>query len=434
MQNADIIREGIIYIEQNLKTDITPEELARRAGYSVYHYQRLFAQVIGVPLAAYINRRRLDRALAEIGSKRKAIDAAMEYGFYSYAGFYKAFLRMYGCSPKKYLSLYGTHQPIPEVSIMFTEAELRKVLSNWDIPQDLTINDVKIVDGTKTANNMWQVGRDYFLKTGDRATLLRNARVAKAMETQGFTAAVPIPTKKGDDLTDDQNNFVLIRKSKGEPLSKAERFGADCGDFGFKYGQSIAKLHNALAAVEEDIQPFEQNLFVHVTEWALPNVQKQNIQWNMGISDSFFEEYINNFGTLFEKLPKQLIHRDPNPCNILFYGGDVIGFTDFDLSERNVRLWDPCYCATGILSEQRNAENAYEKFPVILDMILHGYDSINPLTAEEKRAIYYVICSIQMICVAYFESVNEYKDLARTNREMLVYITEQKEQINNIFK
>ncbi len=97
-------------------------------------------------------------------------------------------------------------------------------------------------------------------------------------------------------------------------------------------------------------------------------------------------------------------------------------------------LWDPCYCATGILSEQRNAENAYDKFLVILDAILHGYDSVNPLTAEEKQAIYYVICSIQMICVAYFESVNEYKDLAKINREMLVYIIDQKDRIDNIFK
>ena len=52
MHNAEIIGKGIAYIEQNLKTDITPEELARMAGYSVWHYQRLFAQVIGVPLAA----------------------------------------------------------------------------------------------------------------------------------------------------------------------------------------------------------------------------------------------------------------------------------------------------------------------------------------------------------------------------------------------
>lgn len=434
MQTTDVIRAGIVYIEQNLKTDITPEELARMAGYSVWHYQRLFAQVIGVPLAAYINRRRLDRALAEISSKRKAIDVAMEYGFDSYAGFYKAFLRMYGCSPKKYLSLYGTYQSIPEVSTMLTEEELRKVLNNWDIPQDLAINNVKITDGTKTADNIWQIGGDYFLKTGDRAMLLRNAQVAKAMEAQGFTAAVPVPTKKGGDLTDDQNSFVLIRKLKGEPLSKAERFGADCGDFGFKYGQSIARLHNALAAVEEDIQPFEQNLFAHVAEWALPNVQKQNIQWNMGISDNFFKEYTDDFGALFEKLPKQLIHRDPNPCNILFCDGDIVGFIDFELSERNVRLWDPCYCAAGILSEQHNVKNAYDKFPVILDSILHGYDSINPLTAEEKKAVYYVLCSVQMICTAFFEGAGEYKDLARTNREMLMYIIERKDQINKILK
>ena len=433
MQNANIIRTSIAYIEQNLKNDITAEALARMAGYSVWHYQRMFAQVVGVPLAAYINRRRLDCALAEIGAKRKAVDAAMEYGFDSYAGFYKAFLRMYGCSPKKYLSLYGTHQSILEVLSMFTETELRKILKNWNIPQDLPINDVKIVDGTKTANNIWQVGEEYVLRTGDRVSLLRDVRVAKAIAAHGFSAAVPVPTITGGDITEDQDSFVLIRKPKGEPLSKSERFGINCWDFGFKYGQSIARLHNALASVEEDIKPFDQDLFSHVNEWVLPKVQKQNIQWDMGIPNTFFEDYIHDFGMLFEKLPKQLIHCDPNPCNILFFEGDVSGFTDFKLSERNVRLWDPCYCATGILSEQHDVENAYDKFLVILKAILYGYDSVVPLTAEEKQAVYYIICSIQMICVAYFESVNEYKDLAKINREMLLYIIDQKDKIKNIF-
>lgn len=316
---------------------------------------------------------------------------------------------------------------------MFTEKELQEILTNWNIPQNLTINDVKIVDGTKTADNVWQVGKDYLLKTGDRAALQRNIRVAKALAEQGFAAAVPVLTVKGDYFTEDKNNFVLIRKANGSPLPKSDRFSDKCGDFGFKYGQSIARMHNALSAIEKDIQPYEQNLFYHVTEWALPEVQKKNIQWNMGIPDSYFEDYIKNFGRLYEKLPKQLVHRDPNPCNILFEGEEVSGFTDFELSERNVRLWDPCYCATGILSEQRDVKNAYDKFPEILDAVLHGYDSVNPLAAEEKQAVYYVICSIQMICVACFESTNEYKDLAKINREMLLYIIEQKNKINNIF-
>lgn len=152
----------------------------------------------------------------------------------------------------------------------------------------------------------------------------------------------------------------------------------------------------------------------------------------MGIADSFFEEYIRDFGALFEKLPKQLIHRDLNPCNILFSGGEVSGFADFELSERNVRLWDPCYCAAGILSEQHDVENAYDKFPEILEAVLHGYNSEAPLTAEEKQAVYYVVCSIQMICAAYFESINEYKDLAKINREMLLYIIKQKNRIKKI--
>lgn len=434
MQYANIIKSGILYIEQNLKTDITPEELAKMAGYSVWHYQHLFTKVTGTTLADYISRRRLDCALEEISSDRKAAEVCLEYGYDTYAGFYKAFLRMYGCSPKKYLSLYGTHYSKTEVSHMYTEKELRDILTNWDIPQDAAISDVKIVDGTKTADNIWQIGKDHILKTGDRAVLLKNIRTAKALETYGLTALSPVPTKKGEYFTDDRNNFVLMCKAKGEPLSKNDRFGENCGEFGFRYGQGIARLHNALAAVEKDIQPYEQNLFAYVTEWALPKVQKQNIQWNMGLSDSFFEDYIHTFGSLYEKLPKQLIHKDPNPCNILFEKGNVSGFADFELSERSVRLWDPCYCATGILSEQRNVENPYDKFPVILSAVLHGYDSENPLTSEEKQAVWYVICSIQMICTAYFETVNEYKDLAKINREMLLYIIGEKEQINNIFK
>ena len=44
MQNAEIIKSGIAYIERNLKTYITPDELAGMVGYSVWHYQRLFTQ------------------------------------------------------------------------------------------------------------------------------------------------------------------------------------------------------------------------------------------------------------------------------------------------------------------------------------------------------------------------------------------------------
>jgi Ser/Thr protein kinase RdoA (MazF antagonist) len=111
----------------------------------------------------------------------------------------------------------------------------------------------------------------------------------------------------------------------------------------------------------------------------------------------------------------------------------VTGFIDFDLSELNIRLWDPCYCATGIMSESYEYSDKYDKWLGILKSILRGYDSENRLTEEEKQSIFYVLCSIQMICVAYFESKDEYKRLAKTNRAMLQFIIKNKECINSIF-
>ena len=101
----DYIKPSLDYIEQNLKTDIKIEELANMTGYSVTHYRRMFGKTTGVSVANYISKRRINHALFEILSGRKAIDAVLEYGFDTYAGFYKACVKMHGCSPTKYLML-----------------------------------------------------------------------------------------------------------------------------------------------------------------------------------------------------------------------------------------------------------------------------------------------------------------------------------------
>jgi len=432
MQYPEVIKTALDYIEQNLKTVITAEELAQMANYSTYHYYRMFASVMSSSVAGYILKRRLEHALAEMAHGRKSIDVVLEYGFNTYAGFYKAFVKMYGCSPKKYLSIYQNHKPIkPEVGNMYTEQELRKVLLNWDIEKGLPIGDIYIMDGAKVSGNVWTVGEDYILKTGEREKLMKNLKVSKALHKLGFASSLPIPTKTGCEYLDGKEIFILTQGLKGKPLSSSDRFGDKRIEFGEKYGKSIAKLHKALKATQKDFSPDEVELYKNVTGWALPNVKRQNIQWNMGLEDGFFNDYINDFGKLYNKLPKQLIHRDPNPSNTLFDGGEVSGFIDFDLSEINVRLWDVCYCATGILSE--SSSEAYEKWIDVLTGILHGYDTEGELTSEEKQAVFYVICSIQMICIAYFDSRDELKELAKTNRQMLQFIVQNKSKINTIF-
>lgn len=96
------IQNSIDYIEENLRACMTVDELAMIAGFSSYHYYRVFNAYVGLPVMEYIRRRRLAYAAAELVSSRHISDIALDYGFDTYNGFAKAFRKTYGCSPEQY--------------------------------------------------------------------------------------------------------------------------------------------------------------------------------------------------------------------------------------------------------------------------------------------------------------------------------------------
>ncbi len=152
MQQTDAVKAGLAYIEENLKTDIRIDELAALCHYSPWHYRALFSRAVGSSVAAYILKRRLERALGEIAAGRTAADVAGEYGFDTYAGFYRAFVQMYGCSPKKYLSIYHTYQPKrTEERPMMTKTGLQAVLSHWEAARGQTISDYLTMNRTQVS-------------------------------------------------------------------------------------------------------------------------------------------------------------------------------------------------------------------------------------------------------------------------------------------
>lgn len=58
MDYRQAIQESIDYMEAHLDAEIEPVELARRAGFSLYHYYRLFRSALGMSLGQYLTRRR----------------------------------------------------------------------------------------------------------------------------------------------------------------------------------------------------------------------------------------------------------------------------------------------------------------------------------------------------------------------------------------
>ena len=99
------IKEALCFVEDNLKADFSLSDLAKAAGYSEYHFLRVFKQVTGFTPADYIRKRRLSEIAREIDeSKRPISDIAFEYGFNSKENFTRAFKTEHNCLPTEYKS------------------------------------------------------------------------------------------------------------------------------------------------------------------------------------------------------------------------------------------------------------------------------------------------------------------------------------------
>lgn len=429
----DIIKSSLAYIEQNLKTDVTADELAKMANYSVGHFCRLFAEKMDSTFASYILKRRLDHALAEISSGRKAIGVVLEYGFDTYAGFYKAFVKMYGCSPKKYLGIIKSKSM--EELVMHSISEIKAILANWDISTDVKIEDITHTEWEtrkKSEWKTWQIGDGYYLKTNERSRMIRNIKIAKALYKQGLSSEfLPVQTKQGDDYLDGEHIFLLTEKI-GEPLNHRpltdDEIGhLECNELreknAFKLGQAIARLHKALKSVQDDVKPYEGNLYEQGNK-AIPIVKRHD----MGINEDFFNDYIENFGRLHDKLPKQLIHGNLCGDTAVYENGEVVGFKGFETYNLSFpRVYDITWGAGEI-----NSQPLIEKYLKTLTEMLKGYGSINPLTAEEKQSIYYVLCATYLKGYGYYTETDEAFDLmARGNRAM-VYLANNKEKFMNL--
>ena len=179
-------------------------------------------------------------------------------------------------------------------------------------------------------------------------------------------------------------------------------------------GEVIGPLHLALAKIEDCVS--EADLLSTVRDWALPKAKDA-----LGLSEDFCRNYLTTFSGLYPQLPRQIIHRDPNPGNIIC-ADDRWGFIDFELAERNARIYDPCYAATAVLSETFGENN--DKWLDIYRDILWGYDSAARLTDTERRAVPYVILANQFVCVAWFAEQEQYLELFETNKRMTKWLLE----------
>ncbi|WP_425447328.1 AraC family transcriptional regulator [Dethiothermospora halolimnae] len=97
------VQRAIDFIEENLKEDISLEEISNQAYSSVSHFYRMFQITTGSSIKGYVQNRRLSQAAYELlTTEKRVIDIGLDYQFNGEETFIRAFTKVFGITPGKY--------------------------------------------------------------------------------------------------------------------------------------------------------------------------------------------------------------------------------------------------------------------------------------------------------------------------------------------
>ncbi|MFS1537948.1 MAG: helix-turn-helix domain-containing protein [Candidatus Phlomobacter fragariae] len=103
--SENVINDIINWLESQLQRNkgIKIDTIANKSGYSKWHLQRIFKQLKGCTLGAYVRKRRLLEAAKLLREDKFSIlDIALQYGFSSQATFTRIFKKHFNTTPAKF--------------------------------------------------------------------------------------------------------------------------------------------------------------------------------------------------------------------------------------------------------------------------------------------------------------------------------------------
>src|SRR5450432_3716782 len=103
------VNRAIDFILQNLDQSLQLEVVAQAAGFSPFHFHRIFRLLVGESLNEFVKRVRLERVLAQMSRRNWATrrrpsltDIAFACGFGSSSDFSRCFKQRYGVAPSRF--------------------------------------------------------------------------------------------------------------------------------------------------------------------------------------------------------------------------------------------------------------------------------------------------------------------------------------------
>jgi Ser/Thr protein kinase RdoA (MazF antagonist) len=170
-------------------------------------------------------------------------------------------------------------------------------------------------------------------------------------------------------------------------------------------------------------------LLEQIRNWAIPRIKEHTTIFEGIEIEKIWNDVAQGLNSIYAELPKQLIHRDLHPANMLFEQGQVTGFIDFEIVVRGPRVFDVCYCGTSLLVSGYPDVEKMQTWPALFHSLLKGYQEVCSLTTSELRALPSVLAAIELLFAAFsFEAQAE--DAARCNISILKWLSTNRELLS----
>ncbi len=166
-----VMNQVLRYIEEHLEEPLDIKKIAKVAGYSEYHFIRIFKERTNETVMEYVCRRRLIKSCEDILAGMRIIDVALKYEWKSHSAFSKSFNREFGFSPSLLRTMkleldciggnYMNQIFLNTTKVGMSKEELLAILKETLTKNAIVINETTVNDIYKIACRAYEGQKRY---------------------------------------------------------------------------------------------------------------------------------------------------------------------------------------------------------------------------------------------------------------------------------
>lgn len=142
MDYRNSLEEVTAYIHSHIEVELDLEKLAGLAGFSPFHFHRIFTAVKGETVADYVRRLRLAESIQRLLQSHDSVtEIALAVGYETPAAFTKAFRKRFGIAP----SQIRTMDRSAAFALLINQPPPQKGSSRMPSPEIRTLPDLRVL-------------------------------------------------------------------------------------------------------------------------------------------------------------------------------------------------------------------------------------------------------------------------------------------------